>query len=198
MTNLNLITKPILSDTDEVGEIGILCVETGAQWNRINTVHFTNRTDLTDVLLDCLQQDKLGCTANLSGTNFVCTGNGYTYTENWFSIEGHADDEYYQQWLAGKGDQEAQERYSGCEERTENDGKILVGKWVAEKQSKTFFYAGIEQYKKFSESVEGLKISPEENGDFGIMNYQTALISFKDGVDPFFMQEWLDQMQMRA
>lgn len=200
--------KAILSSDTGQGELGILCLTSKGKWNSLYEVQFTSRTDFENVFLESIFRDQKGSTS-FKGMDFKFKeGHSYSYTEeyncdfDWANSEHHLEvqkgiDSFKEFILSidpEKGLEYYKEEYDLYSNAEEIDG--ILHEKIYSRYIKTFMFCSDTHYKKFHESINGLKISPNDGqGGARLFDYGAGMLSKKKEEDYFFLREWVDAMR---
>jgi hypothetical protein len=208
-TKLNkmILTKNKIKrmSTDNSGELGIMCFTSSEKWNKLYSVDFTLRSDFDNVLLESLFQDKSGSEL-FKGVDFKFGLNGYSFTEEYINTFDLVDSEFhieskkgwdsFNKFLTNVFPDDVDESWNKKEYEKYTSGLSKDGHLYEmdySRKYKTFVFSTDTQFKKLSDSVDGLKINPIDNPSLRLFEYSIGLISFKDE-KIFFLDEWIDAM----
>ncbi len=204
-----LITKNKVKkiSTDSSGELGVICFTSEGKWNRLYSVDFTLRTDFDNIYLESIFQDKSD-SGLFKGVDFRFGVNGYSYTQEYLNFFDNVGSEYHVESKKGwesfnlflnntfPDDIDLswnKNEYKKYTSGLSKDGHLY--ELTYSRLYKTFLFATDSQFKKLSDSVNGLKISPAENPTQRLFEYSIGLMSFKEE-KIFFLQEWIDSMRL--
>lgn len=206
--------KTVLSSNDNAGEIGIMCLEMTHDRKLRSAMFTSKRSDIDNVMLEELLQDRATPEDDYYGTNFISFENGYLFNSHWKNDFDSVGSDDHKAFLKGKDYffQYMNDQFSDTDKYGPIDNDWNQKQWdkysegllnsegfisylMTDRRAKIFFYAGKGHYQKFVDSVKGLKFSPDSHPSYtGLFEYQVGLIDYIEGQPPFWLPEWMDEI----